>query len=241
VKRLCADDSAATSVKVGYRQASYKEKPTSDLVGFFSSGQIFPPRNASIVPPKSVDSYKGLLPTPIESARAHAHDCFLTQWRVPSREDRNMSSNKQKIHGNNQRTVAQQKLVPVADGSRQARTPGAGPGKKEAITSIGSEQSALGGPEVGERGGPGAQQSGWSSRQQAERMEARAEEARLGLPQQSGYGGAEQNQHAGSQESPTGPPGAWQTGTRQRSGGGGASQSHSGGKQSRQGGSGSKQ
>jgi hypothetical protein len=27
VKRLCADDSAATSVKVGYRQASYKRKP----------------------------------------------------------------------------------------------------------------------------------------------------------------------------------------------------------------------
>jgi hypothetical protein len=27
VKRLCADDSAATSVKVGYRQASYMEKP----------------------------------------------------------------------------------------------------------------------------------------------------------------------------------------------------------------------
>jgi hypothetical protein len=30
VKRLCADDSAATSVKVGYRQASYKvRKPAS--------------------------------------------------------------------------------------------------------------------------------------------------------------------------------------------------------------------
>src|SRR5689334_21706499 len=29
VKRLCADDSAATSVKVGYRQASYKEKTRS--------------------------------------------------------------------------------------------------------------------------------------------------------------------------------------------------------------------
>ena len=28
VKQLCADDSAATSVKVGYRQASYKNKPT---------------------------------------------------------------------------------------------------------------------------------------------------------------------------------------------------------------------
>jgi hypothetical protein len=32
VKRLCADDSAATSVKVGYRQASYKAKAhSSDL------------------------------------------------------------------------------------------------------------------------------------------------------------------------------------------------------------------
>src|SRR5476649_1198029 len=35
VKQLCADDSAATSVKVGYRQASYMKNPTSDLVGFF--------------------------------------------------------------------------------------------------------------------------------------------------------------------------------------------------------------
>jgi hypothetical protein len=40
VKRLCADDSAATSVKVGYRQASYMKNPTvsSAAVGFFSSG-----------------------------------------------------------------------------------------------------------------------------------------------------------------------------------------------------------
>jgi hypothetical protein len=35
VKRLCADDSAATSVKVGYRQASYKEKTRSAMSGFF--------------------------------------------------------------------------------------------------------------------------------------------------------------------------------------------------------------
>jgi hypothetical protein len=27
VKQLCADESAATSVKVGYRQASYTKKP----------------------------------------------------------------------------------------------------------------------------------------------------------------------------------------------------------------------
>ena len=31
VKRLCADDSAATSVKVGYRQASYKRKTPVSL------------------------------------------------------------------------------------------------------------------------------------------------------------------------------------------------------------------
>jgi hypothetical protein len=37
VKRFCADDSAATSVKVGYRQASYKEKPRQViLAGFFT-------------------------------------------------------------------------------------------------------------------------------------------------------------------------------------------------------------
>jgi hypothetical protein len=37
VKRFCADDSAATSVKVGYRQASYKEKAHQViLVGFFA-------------------------------------------------------------------------------------------------------------------------------------------------------------------------------------------------------------
>ena len=36
VKRYYADDSAATSVKVGYRQASYSEKtPYSDVRGFF--------------------------------------------------------------------------------------------------------------------------------------------------------------------------------------------------------------
>ena len=36
VKQLCADDSAATSVKVGYRQASYiKKAPSNDLVGAF--------------------------------------------------------------------------------------------------------------------------------------------------------------------------------------------------------------
>jgi hypothetical protein len=42
VKRLCADDSAATSVKVGYRQASYlgsarspERNPMQKCMGFF--------------------------------------------------------------------------------------------------------------------------------------------------------------------------------------------------------------
>ena len=33
VKRLCADDSAATSVKVGHRQAPYKKPPLSTEAG----------------------------------------------------------------------------------------------------------------------------------------------------------------------------------------------------------------
>jgi hypothetical protein len=36
VKRSYADDSAATSVKVGYRQASYSEKPRCSMsIGVF--------------------------------------------------------------------------------------------------------------------------------------------------------------------------------------------------------------
>jgi hypothetical protein len=44
VKRLCADDSAATSVKVGYRQASYKRKPDRmpGRVFLFLKGLISP-------------------------------------------------------------------------------------------------------------------------------------------------------------------------------------------------------
>ena len=39
VKRLCADDSAATSVKVGYRQANYDAEPAQlNLGGLFAFG-----------------------------------------------------------------------------------------------------------------------------------------------------------------------------------------------------------
>ena len=47
VKRLCADDSAATSVKVGYRQASYIEKPHQViLVGFFAFARRYDQQQA---------------------------------------------------------------------------------------------------------------------------------------------------------------------------------------------------
>jgi hypothetical protein len=42
VKRLCADDSAATSVKVGYRQASYREKTRAEMLGFFFVSTFVP-------------------------------------------------------------------------------------------------------------------------------------------------------------------------------------------------------
>ena len=35
VKRLCADDSAATSVKVGHRQAFIRKTPSEIQMGFF--------------------------------------------------------------------------------------------------------------------------------------------------------------------------------------------------------------
>jgi hypothetical protein len=50
VKQLCADDSAATSVKVGYRQASYKEKaPSGDPVGAFLRLYVCNDRQLSIL------------------------------------------------------------------------------------------------------------------------------------------------------------------------------------------------
>ncbi|HEX9174176.1 MAG TPA: hypothetical protein VF861_16115 [Telluria sp.] len=119
------------------------------------------------------------------------------------------------------RPVSKEKAIPVAENSQSTKAPGARqPGSANVqsanIESAGailrgreSLQTGSVYSEVGsERGGPGSAQAGWSSRQQAERMQARAEESRQGQPQQSGYGGMQQDQHAGSKESPTGKPGA---------------------------------
>jgi hypothetical protein len=112
-------------------------------------------------------------------------------------------SSKQKGQGPNKAgSFAKERIVPVAEGSLQSKSPGGGPGPR------GNQQSGLGSNRQGENlrsqggqyGGAGSQQSGWSARQQAQRMQSRAEQERLGQSRQSGYGGLEQKQAAGNQE-----------------------------------------
>jgi hypothetical protein len=124
------------------------------------------------------------------------------------------------------RGIAKEKIVPVAEGSLQPRAPGwVAPGgasvqsanieqQGAALRARGSLQgNGAGDQNVGsQRGGGAAQQAGWSARQSGQRMQARGEEDRLNAPRQSGYGGMEQKQHAGSQESVTGPQGSEQSG-----------------------------
>lgn len=122
---------------------------------------------------------------------------------------------KEKVKGgdNRARGIHKPKGVTVAEGSLQSRAPGyvmpGGPDSPFPRVHTGSMQSDL---SRGQRGGAGAQQNGWSARQQAQRMQARGEQDRLGQSQQSGSGGLEQYQHAGSQESPTSPSGSQQSG-----------------------------
>ncbi|GAB3406302.1 hypothetical protein NX774_21525 [Massilia agilis] len=127
-------------------------------------------------------------------------------------------SSKQKGQGPN-KAGTKEKIVPVAEGSLQSRSPGAGPGKledRDAGLLHGSRQSENMQSQGGQYGGAGSQQSGWSARQQAQRMQARAEEQRRGESQQSGYGGLEQYQHAGAQESRQAEPQAGASGAHNR-------------------------
>ena len=123
------------------------------------------------------------------------------------------------------RSLGKEKSVPVAEGSQQPRAPGwVAPGGASVqsanieqqganLRARGSLQGEMDAQNVGtQRGGAGAQQAGWSARQAGARLQARGEEDRLNEPRQSGYGGAEQQQVAGNQESITGPAGAMQGG-----------------------------
>ncbi|QNA87863.1 hypothetical protein G4G28_04180 [Massilia sp. Dwa41.01b] len=120
------------------------------------------------------------------------------------------------------RSMAREKMVPVAEGSQQGRAPGAvaasapnsqswtpnseqRPSGNMQSENLSADQASVGGQRDRGRGGVGTRGGGWSARQKGQRMQARAEEDRLGMSQQSGYGGLEQNQRAGSQESPAGP------------------------------------
>lgn len=115
-----------------------------------------------------------------------------------------------------QNTVAEGSLRGVAPGAVQKGSANVQSATEEqqgaSLRDRGSLQGSLDDDVGSSRGGEGAQQAGWSARQKAVRNEARADEDREAAPQQSGYGGLEQKQHAGSQESATGPSGNRQSG-----------------------------
>jgi hypothetical protein len=118
-----------------------------------------------------------------------------------------MKSKEKNLGGDNRsRGIHKPKGVTVAEGSLQTRAPGAvmpgGPESPFQMAHTGSQQSDTSGR--GQRGGAGAVHQGWSARQRGQRMQAQAEQDRLGEPQQSGAGGIEQYQHAGSQQSDSG-------------------------------------
>jgi hypothetical protein len=116
-----------------------------------------------------------------------------------------MKSKEKSLGGENRsRGIHKPKGVTVAEGSMQTRAPGAvmpgGPESPFRMASTGSRQSDT----SGQRAGASAVYQGWSARQRGERMQAQAEQARLGESRQSGQGGAEQYQNAGSQQSDSG-------------------------------------
>lgn len=93
--------------------------------------------------------------------------------------------------------VSKEKINPIAPDSLKGRAPGVEPGNEQ--RGRGTLQQDKEG--VGERGGVASQQTGWAARQSAERMRQR----------EAGGAGMQQDQHAGSQESATGPAGKRQT------------------------------
>lgn len=114
-----------------------------------------------------------------------------------------MKSKDKNMGGDNRaRGSHKPKTVTVAEGSLQSRAPGAvmrgGPNTSFAVANSGSRQSDL---NRGQRASAGAQGSGWSARQRGERMQAQAEQNRLGEARRSQQGGSAQYQQADSQQS----------------------------------------
>ena len=97
-----------------------------------------------------------------------------------------MKSKDKNLGGDNRaRGIHKPKTVTVAEDSLQSRAPGAvmrgGPDTPFPAGSIGSQQS-----DRSQRGSAGVANSGWSARQRGERMQAQAEQNRMGESRQSG-------------------------------------------------------
>lgn len=109
----------------------------------------------------------------------------------------------------------------VSPDSMQTRAPGAAQRGSANVQSASAEEqgtSLRGSGSLQGTPDAGTQQQDWSARQKAGRNEARNEELRNASSQQSGYGGQEQKQHAGAQESVNAPPGSQQSAKPERQG-----------------------
>jgi hypothetical protein len=107
---------------------------------------------------------------------------------VQRKGERIMKSKDKNLGGDNRaRGIHKPKTVTVAEGSLQSRAPGAvmrgGPDTPFPAGSIGSQQSDQ---NRGQRSGAGMSNGGWSARQRGERMQAQAEQNRMGESRQSG-------------------------------------------------------
>jgi hypothetical protein len=119
-------------------------------------------------------------------------------------------------------SMAREKGIPVASDSMQTRPPGSRQSGSADVLSANAEQGTsylrnrnaeqgeYTGSAQGDRGAGTAQHAGWSSRQQAQRMQARAEEERLGAARQSGEPVAQQEQRGSMGSMQSGQAGAAQ-------------------------------
>jgi hypothetical protein len=134
-------------------------------------------------------------------------------------------NSKHKGQNNEGQGIGREKGIPVASDSMQTRPPGSRQSGSADVQSANieegtsylrnrnAEQGQFEGSMQSERGAGTAQQAGWSSRQQAQRMQARAEQERLGAPRQSSDLGTQQDQGGGAQASRVGSPGSMQSGS----------------------------
>jgi hypothetical protein len=132
-----------------------------------------------------------VLPLPLEYGVPGAHDPPVSATACATHEEEDMSKQKGP-DSTRSRSIAKEKIVPVAEGSQQPRAPGwVAPGganvQSANIEQLGASLRARGALQGGlDHRNVGTQQAGWSSRQSAQRMQARGEEDRLNASSQGG-------------------------------------------------------